>query len=94
MAFYCLTLKTIMKVKGAFIYTLNTGENALILLADNEIEQDKLYQYLAIDAYQFKKEIVEEEPRIVLISAGYKNENNEIIWNREYIPVPKWYDEN
>ncbi len=34
------------------------------------------------------------EPRIELISTGYKNENNEIIWNREYMPVPKWYDLN
>jgi hypothetical protein len=46
------------------------------------------------DAYQFKKEIAAEESRIILVSAGYKNENNEIIRKREYIPVPKWYDQN
>ncbi|WP_431295185.1 hypothetical protein [Pedobacter sp. P26] len=46
-----------MKVKGAFIHTLKTGESALILLADNKIEQDKLYQHLAVDAYQFKKKL-------------------------------------
>lgn len=83
-----------MKVKGTFIYTLKTGENALILLTESKIEQDKLYHHLTVDAYQFKKEIVEEEPRIELISAGYKNEKDEIIWNLKYIPVPKWYDLN
>jgi len=83
-----------MKVKDTFIYTLNTGENALILLTESKIEQDKLYHHLTIDAYRFKKEIVEEEPRIEVISAGYKNEKDEIIWNSEYIPVPKWYDLN
>jgi hypothetical protein len=83
-----------MKVKGTFIYTLKTGENALILLTESKIDQDKLYHYLMVDAYQFKKEIVQEEPRIELISAGYKNENDEVIWNHEYIPVPKWYDLN
>ena len=83
-----------MRVKGTFIHQLKTGENALILLTENKIDQDKLYHYLTIDAYQFKKEIVEEEPRIELISAGYKNENDEITWNQEYIPVPKWYELN
>jgi hypothetical protein len=83
-----------MRIKGSFIYTLKTGENALILLTENKIDQDKLYHYLTVDAYRFKKEIVQEEPRIELISAGYKNENDEVIWNNEYIPVPKWYDLN
>jgi hypothetical protein len=83
-----------MRVKGTFIYTLKTGENALILLTESKIDQDKLYHYLTVDAYQFKKEIVQEEPRIELISAGYKDENDEVIWNHEYIPVPKWYDLN
>jgi hypothetical protein len=90
----CLLLKGIMSVKGTFIYTLKTGENALILLAENKAEQEKLYHYLAVDAYRFKKEIVEEEPRIELISAGYRNEQGEILWSEEYIPVPKWYDLN
>lgn len=83
-----------MRVKGTFIYTLKTGENALILLAENKIEQQKLYHYLTIDAYRFKKEIAEEEPRIELISAGYRNEKGEIFWSEEYIPVLKWYDNN
>ncbi|MGN8054914.1 hypothetical protein ACTJKN_01495 [Pedobacter sp. 22163] len=83
-----------MRIKGSFIYTLKTGENALILLAENKIDQEKLYHYLTVDAYRFKKEIVQEEPGIKLISAGYKNEKDEVIWNHEYIPVPKWYDLN
>jgi hypothetical protein len=37
---------------------------------------------------------VEEEPRIELIFAGYRNEKGEIFWSEEYIPVPKWYDLN
>ncbi|WP_293789925.1 hypothetical protein [uncultured Pedobacter sp.] len=83
-----------MRVKGTFIHTLKTGENALILLAENKSEQEKLYHYLAIDAYRFKKEIAEEAPHIELISAGYKNEQGKIIWDEEYIPLPKWYDHN
>jgi hypothetical protein len=83
-----------MRIKGSFIYTLKTGENALILLTENKIEQEKLYHYLMVDAYRFKKEIVQEEPGIELISAGYKNEKDELTWNHEYIPVPKWYDQN
>ncbi|KQM72684.1 hypothetical protein ASE74_22705 [Pedobacter sp. Leaf216] len=83
-----------MKVKGAFVYPLETGEKALILLAESKTDQDKLYHYLTIDAYKFKREIAEEEPNIGWISAGYKNEHNEITWNQEYIPVPKWYDLN
>lgn len=83
-----------MRIKGTFIHQLKTGENALILLAASKTEQDKLYQHLAVDPYQFKKELVEEEPRIELISAGYKNKNNEVTWNEEYIPVPKWYEQN
>jgi len=90
----CIPLKGIMRIKGTFIYTLKTGENALILLAENKSEQEKLYHHLTVDAYRFKKEIVEEEPRIELISAGYRNEQGRIFWNEEYIPVPKWYDLN
>lgn len=83
-----------MNVKGTFIHRLKTGENVLILLTESKTEQDKLYHHLTVDAYQFKKEIVAEEPRIELISAGYKDENNEITWNQQYIPVPKWYELN
>jgi hypothetical protein len=34
---------------------LKTGENALILLAENKSEQEKLYHHLVVDAYRFKK---------------------------------------
>ncbi|WP_316825067.1 hypothetical protein [Pedobacter miscanthi] len=83
-----------MKVKGTFIHKLKTGENALILLTGSKTEQEKLYHHLTVDAYQFKKDIVAEEPRIALISAGYKDENDEVTWNEDYIPVPKWYEQN
>ncbi|TCD12144.1 hypothetical protein EZ449_03770 [Pedobacter frigidisoli] len=83
-----------MKVKGTFIHTLKTGEKALILLTDNEEEQEKLFHYLSIDAYQFKKEIVEKEPRIELISAGYTDNEGKVVWNENYIPIPKWFEMN
>ncbi|MCZ4222097.1 hypothetical protein [Pedobacter rhodius] len=83
-----------MKVKGSVVITLNSGEKALILIAKNKSEQEKLYHHLSIDAYQFKNEISEEAPKIAYISAGYKSETNEIIWEDNYIPIPKWYDKN
>ncbi|WP_316737464.1 hypothetical protein [Pedobacter aquatilis] len=83
-----------MRIKGTVVITLKTGEKALILLTENETEQSKLYHHLAIDAYQFKNELSEEEPNIKYISTGYKTDNNEIIWDDNYIAVPNWYDKN
>lgn len=83
-----------MRVKGTVVITLKTGEKALILLTENKIEQTKLYHHLAIDAYQFKAELSEEEPNIKYISAGFKSDDDEIIWDDDYIAVPKWYDKN
>lgn len=83
-----------MKVKGTSVYTLKTGEHALILVTENEEEQIKLYHYLSIDAYRFKKEVAEDHPAIEYISVGYVNNDNELVWNKKYIPVPKWYDMN
>ncbi|KQS40577.1 hypothetical protein [Pedobacter sp. Leaf194] len=83
-----------MKVKGTLVITLETGEKALILLAENKSEQEKLYHYLSVDAYKFKSEISEEAPRIDFISAGYNDDDDQIIWEDNYIPVPKWYEKN
>lgn len=83
-----------MKVMATLVITLKSGEKVLILLAENKIEQEKLYHHLSIDAYKFKHEIAEEAPKIDYISAGYKGEDNEIIWEDNYIPVPKWFDKN
>lgn len=83
-----------MKVKGSMLITLKSGQKALILLAENKSEQEKLYHRLSIDAYKFKHEIAEAAPEIEYISAGYKTDNNEIIWEDNYIPVPNWYREN
>ncbi|RZL45557.1 MAG: hypothetical protein EOP00_17205 [Pedobacter sp.] len=82
-----------MRIEGTMVITLETGEKALLLLAKNKIEQDELYQHLSVDAYKFKKEVSEEEPEIKFISAGFRNED-EVFWNENYIPVPKWYDMN
>ncbi|MBC6110486.1 hypothetical protein ACFOG5_05045 [Pedobacter fastidiosus] len=83
-----------MKVKETMIFTLKNGEKALILLAENEEEQEKLYHHLTVDAYKFKNEIAETEPRIDYISSGYRNEKDEVTWNNDYIPVPKWFEKN
>ncbi|WP_316830184.1 hypothetical protein [Pedobacter aquatilis] len=83
-----------MKVKGTLIITLKSGEKALILLAENQTEQQKLYHHLSVDAYRFKSEISEEIPKIDYISAGYRDHNSQIVWEDNYIPVPKWYDKN
>lgn len=83
-----------MKVKGTLVITLKSGEKALILLAENKSEQEKLYHHLSVDAYKFKNEISEEAPGIDYISAGFRGEGDQIIWEDNYIPVPKWYDKN
>ena len=83
-----------MIVRGNMILTLKTGQKVLILLAENASEQEQLYHKLAVDAYSFKEQISIEIPGIELISAGYKTNDNELIWNDEYIPIPKWYNQN
>lgn len=70
------------------------GEKALILLTKNQESQELLYQSLSVDAYQFKKEVAENIEGLAYISTGYKNEKNEIIWDDNYIAVPKWYENN
>jgi len=82
-----------MRVTGTMVITLETGEKVLLLLAEDKIEQEELYQYLSVDAYKFKKEVSEEEPGIAFISAGFKIDD-EVFWNDNYIPVPRWYDMN
>lgn len=83
-----------MKVKGTIIFSLATGERVLVLLAQSRSELNSLYHYLCIDAYQFKKDVSENLMDITYISAGFKDENGELQWNDEYIPVPKWYEKN
>lgn len=83
-----------LKVKGTIIMSLPDGEKVIVLLAETMEDMDKLYHYLTIDAYRFKNEIAEHSPDIKSISAGYKNDNDEVFWNNEYIPLPKWYDNN
>ncbi|WP_231459769.1 hypothetical protein [Pedobacter sp. Leaf132] len=83
-----------MRIKGTVVITLKSGEKALILLTESKAEQFKLYQHLATDAYQFKNELSEEEPEIKYISSGFKTDENEIIWDDNYIAVPNWYDKN
>lgn len=83
-----------MIVKGNMILTLKTGQKALILLADNPSAQEELYHQLVVDAYHFKREVSTEIPDIELISAGYKTSDNQLVWNDDYIPIPKWYSQN
>jgi len=83
-----------MILNGSMILTLKTGEKVLILLADNPVAQEELYHQLVVDAYYFKQEISTEIPDIELISAGYKTSDNELVWNDDYIPIPKWYSKN
>jgi len=83
-----------MKVKGTVIITMPGGAKALILLATALEDLDRLHHYLTIDAYRFKKEVSESIPGIEFISAGFKNNKGEFIWNDDYIPIPKWYENN
>lgn len=83
-----------MKVKGTIIHKLGTGEHVLILLAENKAEQQKLYHYLTIDAMQFKQEIATEAPKLDFITAGFKNTDGKVIFNEDYIEMPKWFDLN
>jgi hypothetical protein len=83
-----------MIVKGNMILTLKTGQKVLILLADNPSAQEELYHQLVVDAYHFKREVSTEIPDIELISAGYKTSDNQLVWNDDYIPIPKWYSQN
>lgn len=70
------------------------GEKVLILLTKDRESQELLYQNLCVDAYQFKKEVAENIEGLAYISTGYKGDKNEIIWNDDYIAVPKWYENN
>lgn len=83
-----------MKIKGSMIMNAPTGGKALVLLTEDKTTFDKLYHKLSIDAYQFKKEIAENIKDIKYITAGYKTDKNEVIWNDDYIPVPRWYELN
>lgn len=83
-----------MKVTGVIVISVAEGEKVLVLLAPSRSELDQLYNKLRIDAYQFKKEVSEHHADIKFISAGFKDENGEFQWNDEYIPVPKWYENN
>ncbi|QPH40186.1 hypothetical protein [Pedobacter endophyticus] len=83
-----------MKITGTHIRTLNTGDKVLILLAENKEEQKKLHHYLLIDAYQFKQDVAEDIPKVDFISAGYKDEDDKIIYDRNLIEIPKWFEKN
>lgn len=83
-----------MVVTGTIVISTTEGEKVLVLLARSAEELDQLYHQLRIDAYQFKKEVAKHHADIKFISAGFRDDKNELHWNDDYIPVPKWYENN
>ena len=83
-----------MVVTGTMVISIAEGQKVLVLLAPSHSEIDELYHQIRIDAYQFKKEISKLHTDIKFISAGFKDEEDELHWNDDYIPLPKWYENN
>ncbi|GGE41396.1 hypothetical protein EV200_101656 [Pedobacter psychrotolerans] len=83
-----------MNVKDTMLITLPSGKKVIILLAIDKEAVEELYQYLKIDAFQFKKSIAENDSDVSYISAGYKNDSGEIFWEDDLIPIPRWYENN
>ncbi|WP_316809490.1 hypothetical protein [Pedobacter agri] len=83
-----------MKVFGSELISLYSGEVVMIMLAHDEIDCERLYHYLTIDAYEFKKHLVEHHPEVNYLSVGFRNPNGKLDWNKNYIELPKWYDLN
>lgn len=83
-----------MKVIGSVVVSLNNGDVVLIMLAKDKASEVKLYHYLSIDAFEFKKDLSENMPEVAYLSAGHRTEEGKLEWNKEYIELPKWYDLN
>jgi|GEM_PF-600605 len=83
-----------MKVFGSELISLYNGDIVMIILAVDELDCERLYHYLTIDAYEFKKHIAEHLPEVTYLSVGFKNPNGKLEWNNNYIELPKWYDLN
>jgi hypothetical protein len=82
-----------MKILGSLIITSAKGEHVLIMLSKELTERDRLHHYLAIDAFEFKKNIAEQMPEIKHLSKGILSTTGELEWSEDYIELPK-YDLN
>ncbi|RZK15199.1 MAG: hypothetical protein EOO86_17180 [Pedobacter sp.] len=83
-----------MNVLGSELMSLYNGDVVLIMLAIDIMDCDRLYHYLTIDAYEFKKHVAENFPEVNYLSVGFKSPNGKLEWNKNYIELPKWYDLN
>ena len=83
-----------MKISGSFVITSDKGEQVLVMLSKDFADQKRLHHYLAIDAFEFKKNIAERIPEIEYISTGILNASGQVEWSEDYIELPNWYDLN
>jgi len=83
-----------MKIWRSVIVESLRGERVLVLLCRSLSEQERLHQYLMIDAFEFKKNIAESKPEIDFLSTGQLDDSGRIDWRDDLIDLPKWYDLN
>ena len=83
-----------MKIWESVIIESVRGERVLVLLCQSLSEQERLHQYLMIDAFEFKKYIAEGEPEIDFLSTGQMDDKGHIYWREDVIDLPKWYHLN
>jgi hypothetical protein len=72
----------------------DNGDLIMVMLAISDADCQRLYHYLLIDAFDFKKHVAEYMPEVTFLSAGYRTLDGRLKWKREFIELPKWYDLN